>query len=217
METEKIYVLLSKTHTGVARLIRLFGKTHYNHAAISLDADLNELYAFARPQHYGIMLARLVHESVYRYTLGKEDYVDVVIFELDVTPEQHQWVRETIESIQNDNEYMYNYLSVLTYPFFKGFSTYKAFSCIEFAMYILKGLDCCGSFTENICRYMPGDLLDLLPDSIIYQGNLLDYKHDDSIDTGYYSPITYKLVKDSAIAVKKLCQRSLFKKRYKAS
>ena len=44
-----LYVMVSRTDTGFARLIRRFTGCYYNHAAISFDCDLRQLYSFARP------------------------------------------------------------------------------------------------------------------------------------------------------------------------
>ena len=43
-----LYVMVSRTDTGFARLIRRFTGCYYNHAAISFDCDLRQLYSFAR-------------------------------------------------------------------------------------------------------------------------------------------------------------------------
>lgn len=201
--------MLSQTHTRFARLIRLVGKTRYNHVAISLDKNLDELYAFARPQHNGILLARLVHETVRRYTLGRTDFVDVAIYQLEVSEEQYEWVRETILRIHSDKKYIYNLLSVLTYPFLGGFSTYKAFSCVEFAMYILKGIGY--EVTQPLFKYKPDDLVDLLADKLYFQGNLLDYKADSGPDNGYFAPLTLKVITDSMAAGFELVARNFSK------
>ena len=210
--TKQIYIMISQTHTKIARLIRRFGKTKYNHAAVALDAGLERLYAFARPHHKGIFLARLVQETVFRYTLGKTDFVGVMIFRLEVTKEQYRWVSETIDKIQNDGEFVYNLLSVLTYPVFKGFGTYKAFSCIEFIMYILGGVGY--KADKPLYRYRPDDLRGLLADSLCFEGNLLDYKTGPAAagDNSYYSPMSLRLIKDSSVAFKRICARSLFRR-----
>ena len=38
-----LYVMVSRTDTGFARLIRRFTGCYYNHAAISFDCDLRQL------------------------------------------------------------------------------------------------------------------------------------------------------------------------------
>lgn len=202
--------MISQTNTRFAGMVRRFGRTHYNHAAVALDAELDQLYAFARPKHKAVLLARLVKENVHRYTLGKEEGVNVVIFKIDVTRKQYHLVKKTIKRIYNDKEYMYNLLSVLSYPISGGFSTYKAFSCIEFAMYILRSLDY--DVPKPLHSYKPDDLLYLLRDNIWYQGNILEYKEDSGYDHEYFSPLTFHLFKDSAMALMGLFGRTLVKR-----
>ena len=121
--------MISQTNTRFARLVRKFGKTHYNHAAVALDEELEQLYAFARPKHKAVLLARLVKENVHRYTLGKEQTVNVVIFKIDVTMRQYLWVKNTIEQIYADKEYIYNLLSVFNYKIFQTCRTNSCDSC----------------------------------------------------------------------------------------
>lgn len=198
--------MISQTNTRFAGLVRKFGRTRYNHAAVALDVELEELYAFARPMHRGVLLARLVKENIYRYTLGKEQTVDVVIFKVDVTESQYLWVEKTIQQISSDKEYIYNLLSVLSYPLSRGFSTYKAFSCIEFAVFILKALNY--DITKPLYRYKPDDLLHLLDGKVWYQGDILEYKPDDGYDYDYFSPLTLQLLWESLAALMGLLRRT---------
>ena len=108
-----IYIVISQTHTGFAGTIRRFGKIKYNHAAVALDEQMTQLYAFARPKHHALLLGRLVHETLFRYTLGKHSFVDVMIFRIPVTEDQYAWVKDTIYRIKNDKAYIYNLFSVL--------------------------------------------------------------------------------------------------------
>lgn len=212
-KSKSIYIMISQTNTRFAGLVRKFGRTHYNHAAVALDEELDQLYAFARPKHKAVLLARLVRENVHRYTLGKEQTVNVVIFKLDVTERQYLWVKNTIEQIYGDREYIYNLLSVLSYPLSKGFSTYKAFSCIEFAMFILKALSY--DVTKPLYRYKPDDLLPLLYENICFQGDILEYKEDDGYDHEYFSPWTFHLFRESVVTLLWLFMRTFVKRQGK--
>ena len=193
-QKDAIYIMISKTHTGFSRLLRLFGKVRYSHAAIALDAELNDLYAFARPQKNGIFISHLVKENIYRYTFGTEN-VDVVIFKVQVTPKQYGWIADTIHRIAEDPEYKYNLFSVISFPVTHGFHTYKAFSCIEFVMFLLQGIGY--SMTKPIHSYRPDDLLEVFPESIHFEGNLLDYAADEEGQQNYHAPINMEVVKRS--------------------
>lgn len=191
-------------------MVRKFGRTHYNHAAIALDEELEQLYAFARPKHKAVLLGRLVKENVHRYTLGKAQTVNVVIFKIDVTMQQYLWVKNTIEQIHGDKEYIYNLLSVLSYPVSRGFSTYKAFSCIEFVMFILKALNY--DIAKPLYRYRPDDILPMLCENIWFQGDILEYKEDSGYDHEYFSPLTFNLFWDSAVTLMLLLTRTFVKR-----
>ncbi|MBQ5917447.1 MAG: hypothetical protein IIW92_02640, partial [Lachnospiraceae bacterium] len=135
-ETKAIYLMISQTGTKFAKSIRKIGKQQYNHSSISLDADLRRTFGYARPQHNAVLMGRLVRESLERYTLGKDEPVQIAVFKVPVTEEQYEWVKKEIALRLNNEEYMYNLLSVLTYPFVKGYSVENMFTCIEFVAYI---------------------------------------------------------------------------------
>ena len=207
---KNIYILISQTHTGFAGTVRRFGKVKYNHAAVALDEGMNELYAFARPKHSAVMLGRLVQESVYRYTLGKLACVNVMIFQIPVTERQYEWIRDTIQRIRQSREYLYNLFSVLSTPLTGGFATYKAFSCIEFVMFLLQGLGF--ALDRPLHRYRPDDLIPLLSDAVYYEGNLLEYKQEEAEDTSYYEHMSPEEILTSVLIPFRLFYRMLFKR-----
>lgn len=210
MNKHYIYILISRTQTRFGRCIRWFGGIQYNHAAISLDSELKELYAFARPQHHAIFLGRLVHENLERYTLRKNRSVPAVVFRLSVSQEEYEYIRNMIQEISCDPEYMYNLFSVLTYPLTHGFATYKAFTCIEFVAHILKKLQY--PLTQPAYRYKPDDLLKLLKSQIVYQGDLREYMLCTETDDNYFSALTWRLILCNLIAMAKIVGRTYLRK-----
>ncbi|MGN0383185.1 MAG: hypothetical protein ACI4DS_02865 [Eubacterium sp.] len=207
---KKVYIVISKTHTKFGWIIRKVGKVRYNHAAIALDKELEHLYSFARPKHHALLLGRLVEENIYRYTLGKYPQVEAVIFQIEVSDEKFEWMKNTINNMLDSKDYLYNLFSVLSSPITGGFSTYKAFSCIEFVMYILKGI---GYRTKKpLYCYRPDDLLEIYSDSVCYKGNLLEYNSYEISDSGYYEALTGKEIKESFITPVRLFYRLIFKK-----
>lgn len=201
-----IYIVLSRTETGFARTLRNVGHLTYNHSAISLDKDLRELYSFARSEQYGWLTARLVHETTDRYLVNAED-IAIKVYRIPVTQEQHDWVRNTIYEIRDDPKFMYNLLSVLTYPIFGGFSTYKAFSCSEFVAYILKRLG--HNIRKPLPRYRPDDLQPLLAEYLCYDGTLLDFSQVRTTSDNYFRPFTMHLANASFLAILVLLRRTL--------
>ena len=200
---KKIYIIISRTPTRFGSVIRKLGKVKYNHASVALDPQLNEIYAFARLRHNTLLLAWLMRENLDRFTLRKHNNINVTVFAIPVSEEQYDRVRLTIDTIRSDPQYMYNYLSVLSFPMFHGFETYKAYSCIEFVMHILND-DLDISAKKPLCSYTPDDLLTFLESYVLYCGNLLDYckkvGHVSTPDSDYFSPLTFALVAKSLVS-----------------
>ena len=202
-----IYIVISQTETGFAKTIRKFGHVRYNHASIALDKSLYRMYGFARTEQYGYLCAKLVRETTDRFMVGATDGIPVVIFEIPVTDIQYKWVEDEIIRIKDDPTYRYNLFSVLSYPVFKGFSSYKSFTCIEFVLYILQELG--KDFDEPIAKYTPDQLLELLNSYICFEGDLLKYMPVYTRSEDYFNPVSFKLLKASIKAFGVMSYRSL--------
>ena len=144
-----LYVMVSRTDTGFARLIRRFTGCYYNHAASSFDCDLRQLYSFARRAYDLPLSACLTRESPLMYTRGQGD-AQIVLYRLPVPDERFIAARRTVQMMLRDGGYIYNVWSVFTYPLTRGLPAYKAQTCSEFTAGILAAY--CG---EN--RRLDGD------------------------------------------------------------
>lgn len=182
--SKKVYILLSQTTTFVARSIRRISGCKYNHAAISFDTDLSEMYAFARKQHHACLSAGLVRESRIRY-LEKNCELPICVYELEVTDDQYRWIKLVIEYMMGNKEYKYNLLSMLSFPFFRGIKTYKAFTCSEFVAFILRRLGYLK--LKESYQYTPEDIGKELKDYLWYEGDMRDLVKEMDTDETYYS------------------------------
>lgn len=211
---EHIYVVLSATPTKFGGLIRKIIKQNYNHASLAFDKELERLFSFGRKQHKVPIVAGLVKEYPERFSLKKADNVQVCIFEIDVTKEQYEMSQKRLSEIfLDEEEYLYNLFSVLTYPVFHGFSTYKAFSCVEFVIHMLEyiGIEMPGE--KKRYEYTPEELRGILPGQVIFEGNLLDYCNIGSQEGTYYfmKPKFFKSSKDSCTTLVRLAYRKISK------
>lgn len=207
-KTRAVYIVLSQTQTKFGRCIRAIAKQRYNHASIALDSGLTQLYAFARPQHCAVLQGRLVRESLERYTMGNGQPVPVAVYRIPVSEEAYQWVSGTIENMVDNPEYMYNLFSVLTYPIFKGFPVYHAFSCVEFIAYLLHALGYLGE--KPFCRYKPDDLLPILKPLLVYQGDIRGCLHPSGADRRYFAPLNGAVVLEGIQSLLRITKRSVF-------
>ncbi|MBP3399260.1 MAG: hypothetical protein J6K75_05840, partial [Erysipelotrichaceae bacterium] len=114
-----------------------------------------------------------------------------VIIEIPVTTDQYAEIEHKIQEIESDSEYMYNLLSVITYPFSGGFHVYKSYSCIEFVIAMLQMFD--ASLKNPAFTYTPDDLYKQYKNYIVYEGDLNEYIQSDVKDESYYSKLTFAL------------------------
>lgn len=206
-KTEYVYVVLSRTQTGIARILRTFGGLEYNHVSVALDHDLKELYSFARSEKYGIITGRLVRETSDRYLVGAKGEVPILVYRIPVTGEEWEQVRDEIRNIMNDSKYVYNLFSVMTYPIFGGFSIYKGYSCSEFVAGILKHLGY--ELDRPQHTYRPDDLRPVLEEYLYYEGSLQDYMPELTTDENYFRPLTAALAVSTVVAAGILIRRSV--------
>lgn len=205
-----IYIVLSRTQTRFGRCIRLVARQQYNHVSIALDPALTQLYAYARPQQYALLQGGLVRETQDRYTVGGCQPVPVAVYRLPVSAEDHRWVKETIETMYRNPDYLYNLFSVLTYPVLRGFSVERAFSCVEFAAWLLHAL---GYVEEGpFCRYAPDDLRPLLAPYLVYEGDIRGCLPWTGADREYFAPLDWHTLTGGIAALARITRRSVFQR-----
>ncbi|MGN7175135.1 hypothetical protein [Cytobacillus sp. SAFR-174] len=64
MSNQKIYILLTDTGTLFTRLIKLYTKKPYNHASISIDPELKNVYSFGRKTAKNPFIGGFVKENL---------------------------------------------------------------------------------------------------------------------------------------------------------
>lgn len=175
-----IYVMLSQTPTGFGKTIRKVMGYTYNHTSIAFDKELVQLYSFGRKVHKVPVVAGLVREYPERFSLNVTSDVPVRIYRIPVTQEQYDIGLSRIQEILDDeDEYLYNLYSVLLYPVFRGFSTFKAYHCTEFVAHLLQRMKVELHEDKPACGITPEGMKVLLQDyEICYEGNLLEYVSD---------------------------------------
>ena len=200
------FVVISATLTKFGKVIRRFGKIKYNHCAIAFDEDLKEWYSFARRRHKAVLTGGLMKEHIRRYTLDTKETVSCVIFRIPVSDEKYAELKDIVNRIGSDSEYIYNLLSVLTYPVTKGIVTRKAFTCTEFTVYMLMRTGFI--FKRPICTYKPDELAYMLRKYTYFRGNLAEYvTSGHRKKTDYFNDISERDVVESIRNVGRMVKR----------
>ena len=139
LKNRRLFIILSRTDTFLAKVIRYFTKARYNHVSLSLDPTLNQMYSFGRRYPHNPLWGGFVRESKNGgfFKLCRE--TEVTVLSVAIDEETH---RNILRHLQYMNEhrfsYHYNYLGLFFAIFNIHFKpTSHTYFCSEFAKEIL--------------------------------------------------------------------------------
>lgn len=130
---KKLYVMISKTDTGIGSVIRKVSGYPYNHVSMTLDENFRRWVSFARFVQDTPLYGGFIVEPAERF-LAKGKTIDIRIFALDLSPSRYEELQELFARAGNpDSGYLYNHLELLTLSFGMRFPVRNAYSCLGFA------------------------------------------------------------------------------------
>ena len=172
---KKIYIILSQTDTMLARTLKLLTGAEYNHASISLDESMNEIYSFGRLHPKNPFVGGFVRESKNGGTFKRFYKTRAVILRTEIGDEDYESIQNYFRSMYvHRREYCYNYRGLLLAFFGKAYRNERHFYCSEFVRHILIKfrIESSESFHDII---KPIDFLALKNWEIVYQGEFQRY------------------------------------------
>ncbi|MUK89377.1 hypothetical protein GMD78_13495 [Ornithinibacillus sp. L9] len=168
-DERKIYLLLTDTGTLFTKIIKLFTNAPYNHASISFDHDLFDVYSFGRKRKRNPFIGGFVREDV-RSSLFK--HADCVVYSHSITEIQYQKMKRYIQEIDEQQDlYRYNFLGLFGFLFRKPINRTNALFCSQFVASVLAEggiLD----IEKPLPLVAPYDLKENGNFQLIYQGKL---------------------------------------------
>lgn len=106
---KRIYILLTRTNTNLAKLIRLTTKTEFSHASICLDNEFKEQYSFIRKYIKNPFIGRCMHENIRTGLFKKYEDTDCRIYSTLVTDDEYNSIKESVLKVFNSKKvYKFN-------------------------------------------------------------------------------------------------------------
>lgn len=172
---KKIYIVLTQTGTALSTIAGLLTHKKYNHASISMDIELNQLYGFGRLNPYNPFWGGFVHEGIDVGTFKRFKRTVAQIYEKEVTDKQYELMINEIKNIElHKKEYSFNILGLIMVLFNKKVIKKNSMYCAEFVCHILKTGNVDISKVDYIVK--PEDLRKIDDMKLIYDGVLKQYK-----------------------------------------
>lgn len=171
-----VYVLLSRTHTRVATVIRWFTQEPYSHTSISLDSELRDLYSFARRKVNNPLTAGFTKEDIETGVFGMDNQITCIVYKVPVTEEQYEKIKcEIVKFKQNPDYYKYNFLGLFAGILRLNITDDRHFTCSAFVDHILNsgGIRL---FRDKKKLVKPFDFHAKLKKHEMYEGRLCEYR-----------------------------------------
>lgn len=170
---KRIYIVLTYTGTLLSRIVKLYTKKMYCHSSISLDENLKEMYSFGRLHPYNAFVGGFVHERINEGTFRRFINTRAHIIWIEVTDEQYEKMKRTIEYIKlNRKIYKFNILGLFLVSLHMRRIKNRYFYCSEFVKYVLQSAGVGKELPEII---KPEDFMKLPDANTKYEGLLRSY------------------------------------------
>lgn len=175
---KKIYIILTHTGTILSQIIKKYTKDEFSHISISLNKELTEMYSFGRLHPYNPVWGGFVHEYINKGTYRRFFKTRAKVYELEVTNEQYEKVKENICKIKSENEnkkYKFNITGLFAVGFHKTIKREHSFYCAEFVKYVMENSNINLDLPDPI---KPEDFKKIEGLKEIYRGLLRKYNID---------------------------------------
>lgn len=175
---KKIYIILTHTGTILSQIIKKYTKDEFSHISISLNKELTEMYSFGRLHPYNPVWGGFVHEYINKGTYRRFFKTRAKVYELEVTNEQYEKVKENICKIKSENEnkkYKFNITGLFAVGFHKIIKREHSFYCAEFVKYVMENSNINLDLPDPI---KPEDFKKIEGLKEIYRGLLRKYNID---------------------------------------
>lgn len=170
-----VYIVVSNTGTLLSRVIGFISKAEYNHASLSLDPCMCEMYSFGRLNPYNPIIGGFVMESPFFGTFKRFRNTSAVILRIPVTERQYALLKRHIRKMYaHKKRYFYNFVGLVFAAFGICWTHRDWYYCSEFVrdtldlFQILDKRDYDGIVKPEDFFRIPGK-------EIVYVGNLLAY------------------------------------------
>lgn len=173
MENPKIYIILSRSGTLFARIIRFYTHKYYNHASLAFEPGAETVYSYGRRYPRLWFPGGFIIEGCHRGYFKLHPEMEIIVLEAEITPAQLEAVHAKLAPmIARPRAYKYQLSAVYYTMRHRPCDRLDKFVCSGFIAYALQGIL---PIREHYSQVMPCDFMKLGL-NVIYKGAVGDYK-----------------------------------------
>lgn len=172
---QSVFILLTNTGTFLTRVIKSYTRAPYNHASISFNRELSELYSFGRKTPNNPLDGGFVKEDIKTGTYSRFPNTTCVIYELQVTDREVEKMKRVLHVfIRSRQKYMYNLLGLIGIALKEPVEFSNSYFCSQFVAEILQrsGIKIWNKLPALVT---PDDFRQSDRFHLVYEGKLSEY------------------------------------------
>lgn len=172
---KKIYIVLSRSGTVLARAIRLVTKKYYNHTSVSFDRSLDVFYSFGRRNPRLLFPRGFITEGVHKGFFGLHPDTRICVLEGEISDRDFTLVQQRLAPfVARPKRYKYGVLNLIKMWAGRPYRTENKYVCSVFAAYLLDGIL---DFGKDYSLVYPEDFYNF-GFKKIYEGTAGDYSYE---------------------------------------
>ncbi len=169
---KKIYILLSRTNTIPARIIRTFTTGEFSHVSIALSPKPDSFYSYARRRLHNPLIAGFVSEDIHSGVFGQYPDAHCAVYSVEVSDEGYKRAEELISYLKdNSKKATYNFLGTAAMKMGLKVKRKDKYTCSQFCailLYCTKDV----KLPKDPYLMLPNDFLEIDNIELIYDGAL---------------------------------------------
>ena len=173
---KKFYILLSRTNTIPARVIRKTTGAHYSHTSFSLYPKTDHFYSYARRHKNLPIFSGFISENIHTKVFAKYPNSPCALYEIAVSDETYCKAKKLLKYfINHRKQATYSFLGAYAMPLGIPLKRMNKFTCSQFVAFILYYSGAC-ELPKDPYLMMPDDFSDIKNAKLIYEGELKNCK-----------------------------------------
>lgn len=176
-----VYILLSRTETVPARIIRALKGEGYSHVSLALTPTTDKFYSFARRRIHNPLIAGFVIENIHKGVFSHYPDCKSALYSLDVSEEAYSSISNTINNfISHYDKSKYSFKGMFALAFGIRIKQNNKFTCSQFVAHTLEKANAI-SCPKDPYLMLPNDFKKISDLHLIYEGPLKNCNYDSFI------------------------------------
>ena len=169
------YIVLSRSHTTVAMLVRMFTNKYYSHTSLAFSEDLDRFHSFGRKNPRLILPAGYIEESVDSGYFGIWPNTKIAVLKGRLDDEQYRLLQSRLNEFSQDSEeYRYSIRGLISVYLGIPWHRTRHYTCSGFVAYLFRDIL---NFDKDYSLVEPEDFYKFGFETI-YEGTAGEYNNE---------------------------------------